>query len=36
MIAALPLAILALLMLGFLHVAVRRNKRHNLTRGFAW
>ncbi len=34
MIAAFPLAILALLMLGFLHVAARPHKRH-LTRGYA-
>ena len=35
MIAALPLALLALLMLGFLHVAAHPRNRHNLTRGFA-
>jgi len=35
MIATLPLALLALLMLGFLHVATHPRKRHNLTRGFA-
>ncbi len=36
MIAALPLALLALLMLGFLHVAARPHRHHHLTRGYAW
>ncbi len=36
MIAALPLALLALLMLGLLHVAGRPRKHRHLTRGCAW
>jgi hypothetical protein len=36
MIAALPLALLALLMVGFLHIATRHRKNQNLTRGHAW